>query len=176
MPPPPPPPSPPAYRQSPLTAYFCKNVSQICLQKSGLICHKKIHLRHPGSCIFYKKSKEGWSKSSLSCVHDPPITSGRPRHTALQTFRHSSSRCSQMFAPIGNSTELFSGTKDMFLARKIRQVVAQAGGGGGGGVGVRIRAAAAIRHQCWCCCRRRRRRTRPSPPIALLHTSIATTW
>ena len=58
---PPPPPSPPAYRQSPLTAYFCKNVSQICLQKSGLICHKKIHLRHPGSCIFYKKSKEGWS-------------------------------------------------------------------------------------------------------------------
>ena len=57
--PPPPPPSPPAYRQSPLTAYFCKNVSQICLQKSGLICHKKLHLRHQEVVSFTRRVRKG---------------------------------------------------------------------------------------------------------------------
>ena len=43
----------------------------------------------------------------------------RPRHTGLQTFRHSSSsRCSQMFALVGNSTEIFSGVKRYFSCWK----------------------------------------------------------
>ena len=116
--PPPPPPSPPAYRQSPLTAYFCKNVSQICLQKSGLICHKKIHLRHPGSCIFYKKSKEGWSKSSLSCVHDPPITSGRRVTLPCKHFATPPPDVPRCSHGLGIPRKYFPGQKICFLQEK----------------------------------------------------------
>ena len=47
----------------------------------------------------------------------------RPRHSGLQTFRHSSSRCSQMFAPIGNSMEYFPGQKIYFLLAKYARLL-----------------------------------------------------
>ena len=90
--------------------FVCKNLDWFVIKKS--------HLRHPGSCIFYKKSKEGWSKSSLSCVHDPPITSGRRVTLPCKHFATPPPDVPRCSHRLGIPRKYFPGQKICFLLEK----------------------------------------------------------
>ena len=72
-------------------------------------------MRHQEVVSFTRRVRKGGASPLLSPAY---MIHCRPRHTGLQTFRHSSSRCSQMFALVGNSTEIFSGVKRYFSCWK----------------------------------------------------------